>query len=239
MVEVSAETEVFSSEKDERALVLFLGKLNHDSRGGNRRRIVSTVIESIERWRTAGWRTSVADMFEDSDEPTVYETGFAHDIDVVGVFEAPSLAAAYSSIDELKEAGWDELFATEWVVGLREFVPVPSPLGRDAGAPWALFALWEWNDAWQAASQAERHEYDIECDEAFTSDIESGVSIAGRHRLDPQSRWHHLGIWEAPTFEHITNGMLSHERVADFKFTTSRHYVGRRRPLSEYLGALS
>jgi hypothetical protein len=29
--------------------------------------------------------------------------------------------------------------------------------------------------------------------------------------------------------------MREHERVADFKFTTSRHYLGLRRPLAELI----
>lgn len=128
--------------------------------------------------------------------------------------------------------------ATEWLVGPREFQPVPTSAGRSPDAPWVLFALWEWNDGWQAATPAERTEYDRECDIAFSADIESGVSIAGRHRFDAQSSWHHLGIWEAPTFDHITHGMLMHERVADFSFTTSRHVVGRRRAAADYFGGV-
>lgn len=238
MVEVSAETDVFTSDADGRAVVFFTARRIHDSRSGNVRRIAAGVSEKLSGWSADGWRTSVASMFGDADEPTVYETGFAHDVDIAGVWEARSLSDAYSGIAELQAAGWDELFSTEWTVGPREFQPVPSPAGRRADSPWALFALWEWNDAWQAATPAERTEYDIECDEAFTADIQSGVSIAGRHRLDAQSRWHHLGIWEAPTFDHITQGMAMHEKVADFKFTTSRHYVGRRRPAAEYFGGI-
>ncbi len=237
MADVPAETNVFSSEDGERTLILYLGKRNH----GNRRAgadAAAAIIDRVGRWQGNGWRTSVADMFSDANEPTLYETGFAHDIDIVGVFEAPSLKDAYRGIEELQTAGWDELFTTEWIVGKREFLPVPSTLGRDENSPWVLFALWEWNDAWQAATPGERREYDLECDVAFATDIASGISIAGRHRLDEQSSWHHLGIWEAPTFKHITNGMLSHEQVADFKFTTSRHYVGRQRSMRDYLGAI-
>jgi hypothetical protein len=33
--------------------------------------------------------------------------------------------------------------------------------------------------------------------------------------------------------------MVAHERVADFAFTTSRHYIGRREELAAVLGAPS
>jgi hypothetical protein len=238
MVEVSAETELFSSESDGRAVVFFTAKRNHDHRGAPARESAAALAAALDRWARSGWRTSVAAMFDDVNVPTVYETGFAHDVDIVGAFEAPSLSDAYSGVVQLQSLGWDELFSTEWTIGPREFRPVPSSIGRDADAPWTFFALWEWNDAWQAASRAERAEYDRECDIAFAADTGSGVSIAGRHRLDVQSSWHHLGIWEAPSFDHITRGMLKHEEVADFKYTTSRHYIGRRRRAADYFGEI-
>jgi len=238
MAEVSAETDVFSSDADGRAVVFFAAKRRHDSRSSNVRRIAQEVSCTLEGWASAGWRTSVGAMFGDEGVPEIYEAGFAHDVDIVGALEAPGLPDAYQGVSHLQSLGWDELFFTEWSVGPREFQPVPSSSGRVPHAPWAFFALWEWNDAWQAASPADRIEYDRECDVAFSADIASGVSIAGRHRFDAQSRWHHLGIWEAPTFDHITQGMLMHEKVADFKFTTSRHYVGRRRPAADYFGAI-
>jgi hypothetical protein len=237
MAEVSAETDLFSKGTEESAVIFYLAK-----RARGKASQVTNVrgIEGVvRRWRAEGWCTSVQDMFGDSTEPSVYETGFAHHIDIAGVFEAPTLAAAYAGVDELLASGWSELFETQWSVGLREFQPVASRAGRDGTAPWAFFALWEWNDAWQAATSEERSDYDIECDEAFLADIESGISIGGRHRLDAQSPWHHLGIWEAPSFDHITRGMAMHEKVADFKFTTSRHFVGRRRELTDYLGGIA
>lgn len=238
MVDVSAETNVFSKKTDGRAVVLLLARRIPNS-GAAWPSVAGTIERTVSGWRSQGWYTALGDMFGDTSEPMVYETGFAHDIDVAAVFEAPTVAAAYDGISELQDSGWNVLFDTEWSVGVREFQPVVSRIGRNAQSPWALFALWEWNDEWQAASPAQRKAYDLECDEAFTADVDSGVSIAGRHRLDAQSPWHHLGLWEAPTFEHITRGMFMHETVADFKFTTSRHFVGRRRGLADYLGAQS
>lgn len=238
MAEVSAETEVFSSDSDGRAVVFLTARRHYVMSGNRAAQIAEAIGTTLQRWPANGWRMSVAAMFGDDDTPTLYETGFAHDIDFGAAFEAPTLAEAYAGITELQSLGWDELFATEWRVGPREFQPVPSASGRGQDAPWVLFALWEWNDGWQAATPEERTEYDLECDVAFTSDIQSGVSIAGRHRMDAQSSWHHLGIWEAPTFDHITRGMLKHEKVADFAFTTSQHYLGRRRAALDYFGGI-
>lgn len=192
------------------------------------------VLTQLRSLADAGWSTNVAAMFGDVNEPTVYQTGFAHDVDLAVVWEAPDSVGALHSVDAMVEAGWSELFDSTWEIGRREFAPVPTRRGRQGATPWAMFALWEWNDAWQSATPAERLEYDAECDVAFRFDVESGVSIAGRHRLDHQSRWHHLGIWEAPTFDHVTRGIAMHERVGDFKFTTSRHYIGRSVSADDY-----
>lgn len=175
-------------------------------------------------------------MFTGSDEMSLYESGFAHDVDVVGAFEAGDLEQAHAGVQRLEQAGWAQLFATSWLIGKREFAPVPSTRGRTPDSPWAFFALWQWNDAWQNASAHDRIEYDKECDVAFASDVGSGISIAGRHRLDPSSRWHHLGMWEVPDLALLDHAMATHERVADFKFTTSLHYIGRRRPMADVLG---
>lgn len=116
----------------------------------------------------------------------------------------------------------------------REFASVRGAAVPDA-RDWGFLALWEWNDAWCAASQERRTEYDAECDVAFQGDLALGIDIAGRHRLDWAHRWHHLGIWHAPSLEAINRAMAGHERAADFRFTTSRHYVGRIVPLVDLL----
>jgi hypothetical protein len=230
-VEVTVATDLFSLGTDEHAVAFFTCR----ERPG-RPAAAPKVWAAVRALREAGWRLSVSAMFTGSGAPTVYRTGFAHDVDLVGAFEAPTLGAAFDGIAALEAAGWDELFATRWLVGPREFQPVPSPAGRDPDAPWAFFALWEWNDAWQAATAQERADYDRECDVAFAADVTAGISIAGRHRLDAASSWHHLGIWEVPDLALLDSAMAEHERVADFAFTTSRHYIGRPTALGAVLG---
>lgn len=240
-VDVSAPTEVFSADSDGRAVAFYTARRRRRGEEGtaSAQSARAGVLRTLNELGARGWRLSVAQMFGDTAEPTVYVSDAIHDTDVVGAFEAPGLAEAERGVAELESAGWEELFTTSWFLGPREFQPVPSLLGRDPAHEWCFFALWEWNDAWQQASTAQRREYDLECDEAFTFDVRSGVSIAGRHRLDWASSWHHLGIWEVASVEVVDRAMQMHERVADFKFTTSRHYLGRRRPLVDYLGGVA
>lgn len=241
MAEVSAESELFSRASDDARAVVFYAARHRPSTAIVRGRsdgLRMQLLEVLNGMSANGWRTSVAAMFGDQDVPHVYLTGFAHDVDLVGAFEAPDLATAYQGIELLLDAGWDRLFDTTWQVGRREFAAVAASMGRAPGSRWNMFALWEWNDGWQRASDAQRRAYDLECDEAFRYDSGSGVSIAGRHRLDAQSTWHHLGIWEAPTIGHVTRGIDMHEQVGDFKFTTSRHYIARSCPAADYFKEL-
>ncbi|SEP96036.1 hypothetical protein SAMN05216548_10250 [Faunimonas pinastri] len=238
MTLLTEETEVFSAADGSRCCVIFLAKRQPGLSGEALRQTWSTIETVLQRFAGEGWQLSISNMVDPAipDVPTAYETGAGHDVDIAGVFEAPSISAAVAGTVALEAAGWDRLFATEWLIGPREFAPVKSTdatLTRD----WGFLALWEWNDAWSAATPEERREYDLECDVAFAFDVASGVNIAGRHRLDLASRWHHLGFWEAQSFEVVDAAMREHERVADFKFTTSRHYLGRRRPLAELIGA--
>jgi len=39
--------------------------------------------------------------------------------------------------------------------------------GERTDHSWGFLALWEWNDAWTAATRAERRAYDEQCDVAF------------------------------------------------------------------------
>jgi hypothetical protein len=217
-----------------RCAVLFLAKRQARATGTD----IAAIEAELLRLKEQGWRLSMRAMLDPdvSDEPTAYATGFAHEVDFGGLFEAPSIAAAMAGTIALEHAGWATLFATEWMLGPREFAAVH---GAEAGGDrlWGFLALWEWNDAWSVATPAERREYDAECDVAFASDLASGIDIAGRHRLDWASRWHHLGAWEAESTERVDAAMREHERAADFKFTTSRHYIGRRSPLLALIGA--
>lgn len=194
---------------------------------------IDDVLGSFSR---EDWLLSVSAMIEPSAarRPTAFATGFAHGVDIAGVFEAPTMAAALEGTIRLERAGWARRFATQWLIGPREFAAVRGN-GPPAERPWGFIALWEWNDAWAAASAGERRQYDAECDIAFAADLALNVNIAGRHRLDWASSWHHLGVWEAATPETVDAAMREHERVADFKFTTSRHFLGLRRPLAELI----
>lgn len=230
-------TDVFAAaEPSGRCLVGFIAKrqpLQPGVFGADESRALSDVLDALQG---EGWLTSVRAMFEPGapSGTVVFDAGFAHDADIVGAFEAPSLSAALAGTVRLERAGWARRFATEWLIGPREFSTVPGQGGRRDHV-WGFLALWEWNDAWSAATKAERRAYDEECDVAFNGDLALGVNIAGRHRLDWASRWHHAGLWEAPSVNAVDEAMRGHEAAADFKFTTSRHYVGRLRPLADFI----
>lgn len=235
MTSLTAATDVFAADSAESCLVLFLARRRRGGSARTRRTASSGVATALERLAASGWAMSVRQMFGDTDSsPVAYSTGFAHDVDFVGAFEAPDLRQAVEGTAALESAGWADLARTEWLLGVREFAPVEDS-AAPGERPWGFIALWQWNDAWQAASSEERRAYDAECDIAFRHDITSGARIAGRHRLDWSSRWHHAGLWEVPSVEMLDRAMREHERVADFKYTTSRHYVGRRTSLAELL----
>jgi hypothetical protein len=215
-------TDVFAAaETGGRSVVVFLARRQPGTAAifGPRER--EAVEAALRELRAEGWRLSVRAMFDPEDAvPAAFDTGFAHGIDIAGAFEAPSLSAALAGTRRLEQAGWSRRFATEWLIGPRE---------------WGFVALWEWNDAWCAASPEARREYDAECDVAFAGDIALDVAIAGRHRLDWASSWHHVGLWEVSSPAVVGAAMLGHERAADFKFTTSRHLIGRRRALADLI----
>jgi hypothetical protein len=230
-------TDVFAAtERNGRCLVAFIAKRQPLAKrlfGREQSRRLTDLLRALQG---EGWLMSVRAMFEPNAaaEAFAFDCGFAHDADMMGAFEAPSLSAALAGAARLEQAGWARRFATEWLLGPREFAPVRGQ-GERSDHSWGFLALWEWNDAWSAATKAERRAYDQECDVAFNGDLALGINIAGRHRLDWASRWHHAGLWEAPSLDSIDLAMRGHEAAADFKFTTSRHYVGRLRPLADFL----
>jgi hypothetical protein len=230
-------TDIFAAaEPSGRCIVAFLAKRQAPAQGVFGVRERDQLISLLRSLQAEGWRLSVRALFdpESRAEPTVFDTGFAHAVDVVGAFEAPSLSEALEGTIRFEHAGWARRFATEWLLGPREFATVTGH-AHSVDHPWGFIALWEWNDAWSAATPVERRAYDAECDVAFASDVALGVNIAGRHRLDWGSSWHHIGIWEAPSMAAIDQAMRGHEEAADFRFTTSRHFVGRRRPLNAFI----
>jgi hypothetical protein len=230
-------TDVFAAaERNGHCIVAFIAKRQPQANGPSAREQSLRLTDLLRALQAEGWLMSVRAMFEPNGaaEASAFDCGFAHDVDMMGAFEAPSLAAALAGTVRLERAGWARLFATEWLLGPREFSPVRGR-GERTDHSWGFLALWEWNDAWSAATKAERRAYDEECDVAFSGDLALGINIAGRHRLDWASRWHHAGLWEAPSLASIDFAMRGHEAAADFKFTTSRHYVGRLRPLQDFI----
>jgi hypothetical protein len=237
MTLLTGETDVFQAGNTSSCGVVFLARRRAGLADDRRQRALERLAKQLDSLAAEGWVLSARAMFGSLDTGAwAYDSSFAHDVDIAGVFDAPSPATALSGIAALESSGWDELMSTEWIVGPREFAPVASDKRNAVSPTWGFLALWEWNDAWQAATADERQEYDRECDIAFQADLNSGIDIAGRHRLDWASSWHHLGIWEADDLNTIDEAMREHERVADFKFTTSRHFIGRRRPLLAILG---
>jgi hypothetical protein len=237
MTLLTGETDVFSMAKaSDRCVVAFLARRRPAACEIFTPREAEAVQAVLRELAAEDWCLSVRAMFdrEAGREPAAFATGFAHAVDVAGAFEAPTLSAALAGTVRLEKAGWSRRFTTEWLLGPREFATVGGE-GRPTARDWGFLALWEWNDAWAAATPQERRDYDAECDIAFAADLALGVTIAGRHRLDWACSWHHLGIWEAPSFDTVDAAMRGHERAADFRFTTSRHFIGRCAPLSELM----
>jgi hypothetical protein len=236
MTLLTGETDVFSAAvQSTGCAVMFLAKWQAEDRGAcvAERAGVLAVLDAL---RAEGWLLSIRAMFAPGgvNEPMALDAGFAHAVDIAGVFEAPSLSAALEGTVRLEKAGWARLFTTEWLIGPREFAVVEGA-GGDIARPWGFLALWEWNDAWSAADAATRTDYDAECDVAFKGDLGFKINIAGRHRLDWAHGWHHLGAWEAPSAEAIDAAITGHEDASDFMFTTSRHFIGPVRPLRDLL----
>ena len=90
-------TDIFAAEeRSGRCLVAFAAKrqpLGSGLFGSDQARRLKTLLQAL---RAEGWLMSVRAMFEPNarGEPYVFDTGFAHDADMVGAFEAPSISAA-------------------------------------------------------------------------------------------------------------------------------------------------
>jgi hypothetical protein len=169
-------TDVFAAtESSERCIVAFLAKRDPGQLGGFGSRQRDKVLALLRSLRNEGWLLSVRAMFD----PQGNAEPAAFDIDVAGAFEAPSISDALMGTVRLEQAGWSCRFATEWLLGPREFATVVGG-GESSDRPWGFLALWEWNDAWSAATKDDRRAYDAECDVAFAGDLALGINIAGR-----------------------------------------------------------
>lgn len=241
MSALTGDTDVFTAEREgaPRACIFYTAKRQDHLPGVYGEAELNQVLRVLDELAGEGWILSQRRVFdsEASNVPIAADTGFTHDHDIAGVFEAPDLDAALRGTIRLERAGWSRAFRTEWMIGLREFAPI---LGKQAHTNhgWAFMALWEWNDDWCKATPAERNEYDLECDIAFKGDLDHEVNISGRMRLDIAHRWHHLGYWEIAGPDVADRAIRGHEDVADFKFTTSRHIIGRLRPLADLIAPM-
>jgi hypothetical protein len=177
-----------------------------------------------------GWALSPEAMAGGEDSAVVYDASPFGTVDCFGLFEAPDPAHAMRGLRRLDESWWASLFDTQWLIGPRDLAPVAPEAPRVN--QYGFLALWLWNDAWHRATTAQRDEYDAECDIAFRADSGMGVLQIGRFDTSAFSGWDQLALWEVESPETLRRCMVGHEQVADFKFTTSTHCLGRRRLLA-------
>jgi hypothetical protein len=108
-------------------------------------------------------------------EPVAFDAGFAHDIDVAGAFEAPSISDAL-----MEQCGSSRPAGSS----LHDRMASRPAGGCDVGSgesvdrPLGFLALWEWSDAWSTATKDDRRAYGAECDVAFAGDLALGINIA-------------------------------------------------------------
>lgn len=233
---IPGSTEVFSADQPDRGCSLvFECRLVPNEGGIYTGAHAAAIKATLARFAAEGWRLSVRAMFDPQmTTPEVFDTGFGHDIDCIGIFEAPGIGAALEGSVALERAGWNRRFTTQWILGPRELSTVQGPAVSPA-RDWGFVAFWEWNDARCAATPEERRANDADCDVAFQADLDAGVTMTGRHRTDWMHAWQHFSVWEAESPGLIDHAMYLHEQVRDFRFTTSRHFIGKRRALSDYL----
>ena len=153
-------------------------------------------------------------------------------VDFAGVFEAP-ISLRPGGDRAARKSGLVRRFATEWLLGPREFAAVgglgigPASLGlsRILGMERRLGG--------RNRPRAARIRCGMRCrlqrrrcarHRHRGHDIASIGRVLGTHRslggaVSRRHRYGHAG----------------HEHAADFKFTTSRHVIGRRRPLADLI----
>jgi hypothetical protein len=212
------------------AALLFMATTSPSKRGtgGNYRDTVSRIKTQLDDFRKAGWRLGVEDMLNGGAARGVacFDASWADGSLLFGIIEAPNLSAAVAGLAELDNAGWSSVLRTQWIVGIRDLPAVPGERSRGVPSQIGFLALWNWNDGWHRATQAERRSYDAECDVAFEYDRRSGINMSGRHVSAWSSEWDNFSVWEVPGIEVVDRAMRVHERVKDFMFTTSRHVIG-------------
>ncbi len=179
---------------------------------------------------TNGWLLSADEMTTGRRAPVVYDASRYHGATWFGVFEAPAWSSLEQGLAETTRLGWDDLFRTVWLIGPRDLAPTPPTLATENN--FGFLALWNWNDAWHAATPEDRRAYDADCDRAFARDTAFGALQAGRFATGLLSAWDQLALWEVADEATLTSCMAGHEAVGDFQFTTSRHLLGRRVVLS-------
>ncbi len=201
-------TDVFAaSEKSGRCLVAFAAKrqaLASGVFGDDQARRLKELLQTLQ---VEGWLMSVRAMFEPDapGEPYVFDTGFAHDVDMVGAFEAPSLSSALAGTIRLEQAvssrqagraglprnGWSARGSSRPCGGTRG--------GADGIIPGAFSRCG--NGMTPGPPRRERSAAPMTRNATLRSRaiVALGINIAGRHRLDWASRWHHAGLWEAPS----------------------------------------
>ena len=107
MTLLTGETDVFSAAaKADTCAVMFMAKWQaEDSAACDPER--DAIAAVLDAFKAEGWLLSIRAMFEPDgpNEPMALDTGFAHAVDMAGVFEAPSLSAALAGTVRLEKAG--------------------------------------------------------------------------------------------------------------------------------------
>jgi hypothetical protein len=109
MTLLTSAIDVFAaSASSERCIVAFLAKRHPGRLGVSALASGTRSSPSCGHCENEGWLLSVRAMFDPqrNAEPVAFDAGFAHDIDVAGAFEAPSISDALLGAVRLEQAGW-------------------------------------------------------------------------------------------------------------------------------------